>query len=200
MAAPHNGKVINRRGSYQQAPAPSPKKAEGKRGIPPLTPYGENGRVKKQDGGSFGTLQDRAGAHAPNVSGASPSKSSSRPCTLSGANLTLNDSVSGRNTPGSIFAAQSEARSHFDPTPSSSASSAASSSAKCKYDTECRRFKRFSIPQMESKRKQTESKTESKLTSLPSYIVSFLYLPSPQPFRFPRVGLFTQFSSMIALW
>ena len=141
MAAPHNGEVINRQESYQQAPAPSPKKAEGKRGIPPLTPYGEKGRVKKQDGGSFGTLQDRAGAHAPNVSGASPSKSSSRPCTLSGANLTLNDSVSGRNTPGSIFAAQSEARSHFDPAPSSS---------------------------------------------------------SPQPFRFPRVSLFTQFSSRIA--
>ena len=56
--------VINRFGSYQQAPASSPKKAEGKRGIPPLTPYGEKGRVKKQDGGSFGTLQDRAGAHA----------------------------------------------------------------------------------------------------------------------------------------
>ena len=56
--------VINKRGSYQQAPASSPKKAEGKRGIPPLTPYGEKGRVKKQDGGSFGTLQDRAGAHA----------------------------------------------------------------------------------------------------------------------------------------
>ena len=55
--------VINRGGSYQQAPASSPKKAEGKRGIPPLTPYGEKGRVKKQDGGSFGTLQDRAGAH-----------------------------------------------------------------------------------------------------------------------------------------
>ena len=54
--------VINRFGSYQQAPASSPKKAEGKRGIPPLTPYGEKGRVKKQDGGSFGTLQDRAGA------------------------------------------------------------------------------------------------------------------------------------------
>ena len=58
------GGVINRQESYQQAPASSPKKAEGKRGIPPLTPYGEKGRVKKQDGGSFGTLQDRAGAHA----------------------------------------------------------------------------------------------------------------------------------------
>ena len=29
-----------------------------------MTPYGEKGRVKKQDGGSLGTLQDRAGAHA----------------------------------------------------------------------------------------------------------------------------------------
>ena len=58
------GRVINRQESYQQAPASSPKKAEGKRGIPPLTPYGEKGRVKKQDGGSLGTLQDRAGAHA----------------------------------------------------------------------------------------------------------------------------------------
>ena len=56
--------VVDRQESYQQAPASSPKKAEGKRGIPPFTPYGEKGRVKKQDGGSLGTLQDRAGAHA----------------------------------------------------------------------------------------------------------------------------------------
>ena len=54
--------VVDRQESYQQAPASSPKKAEGKRGIPPFTPYGEKGRVKKQDGGSVGTLQDRAGA------------------------------------------------------------------------------------------------------------------------------------------
>ena len=56
--------VVDRQESYQQPSASSPKKAEGKRGIPPLTPYGEKGRVKKQDGGSLGTLQDRAGAHA----------------------------------------------------------------------------------------------------------------------------------------
>ncbi len=52
--------VINRGGSYQQAPAQSRKKAEGKRGIPPCTPYGEKGRVKKLDGVSKRNRLSRA--------------------------------------------------------------------------------------------------------------------------------------------
>ena len=55
MAAPHNGEVINRRGSYQQAPAPSPKKAEGKKRKSPCTPYREKGKGKESKPGAFGT-------------------------------------------------------------------------------------------------------------------------------------------------
>ena len=40
-------KVINRRGSYQQAPASSPKKAEGKKRKSPCTPYREKGKGKE---------------------------------------------------------------------------------------------------------------------------------------------------------
>ena len=43
-------KVINRRGSYQQPLAACQKKAEGKRELPPCTPYREKGRGKKLDG------------------------------------------------------------------------------------------------------------------------------------------------------
>ena len=46
MAAPHDGEVINRGGSYQQAPASSSKKAEGeKRESPPSPPIEKKGRV-----------------------------------------------------------------------------------------------------------------------------------------------------------
>ena len=38
------------------------RKRKGKRESPPAPPLEKKGRVKKQDGGSFGTLQDRAGA------------------------------------------------------------------------------------------------------------------------------------------
>jgi hypothetical protein len=47
MAAPHNGEVINRQESYQQAPAPSQKKAEGKKRNSPCTPYREKGKPKE---------------------------------------------------------------------------------------------------------------------------------------------------------
>ena len=58
--------VINRRESYQQPLAACPKKAEGKRELPPCTPYGEKGRGKKLDGVSKGTRlsRGRTGARA----------------------------------------------------------------------------------------------------------------------------------------
>ena len=43
----HDGEVINRGGSYQQAPASSPKKAEGKKRKSPCTPYREKGKGKE---------------------------------------------------------------------------------------------------------------------------------------------------------
>ena len=55
MAAPHDGEVINRGGSYQQAPASSPKKAEGKKRKSPCTPYREKGKGKESKPGAFGT-------------------------------------------------------------------------------------------------------------------------------------------------
>ena len=58
------GRVINRQESYQQAPASSPKKAEGKRDLSPCTPYREKGRGKKQDGVISRGFQDRAPARA----------------------------------------------------------------------------------------------------------------------------------------
>ena len=54
--------VVNRRKSYQQPPASGPKKAEGKRELPPCTPYREKGRAKKQDGVVSSVSQDRAPA------------------------------------------------------------------------------------------------------------------------------------------
>ena len=48
-------KVINRRGSYQQAPASSPKKAEGKKRKSPCTPYREKGKGKESKPSAFGT-------------------------------------------------------------------------------------------------------------------------------------------------
>ena len=42
-------KVINRRGSYQQAPAPSQKKAEGKKRKSPCTPFREKAKGKESD-------------------------------------------------------------------------------------------------------------------------------------------------------
>ena len=47
MAAPYEGEVINRGGSYQQAPASSSKKAEGKKRKSPFTPYREKGKGKE---------------------------------------------------------------------------------------------------------------------------------------------------------
>ena len=55
MAAPHDGEVINRRGSYQQAPAPSQQKAEGKKRTSPCTPFREKGKGKESKPGAFGT-------------------------------------------------------------------------------------------------------------------------------------------------
>ena len=55
MAAPHDGEVINRRGSYQQAPAPSQKKAEGKKRKSPCTPFREKAKGKESKPGAFGT-------------------------------------------------------------------------------------------------------------------------------------------------
>ena len=54
-AAPQNGEVINRQESYQQAPASSPKKAEGKKRKSPCTPYREKGKGKESKPGAFGT-------------------------------------------------------------------------------------------------------------------------------------------------
>ena len=48
--------VINRRGSYQQPPATSPKKAEGKKRKSPCTPYREKGKGKETRRGSCGTV------------------------------------------------------------------------------------------------------------------------------------------------
>ena len=54
-------KVVNRRGSCQQPSATRQKKAEGKRDIPPFTPYRENGRGKKNRPSSSGTGLSCAG-------------------------------------------------------------------------------------------------------------------------------------------
>ena len=48
-------KVINRGGSYQQAPAPSQKKAEGKKRNSPCTPFREKGKGKESKPGALGT-------------------------------------------------------------------------------------------------------------------------------------------------
>ena len=56
------GEVINRRGSYQQAPAPSPKKAEGKKRKSPCTPYREKGKGKERQTGFPKETVFRAGA------------------------------------------------------------------------------------------------------------------------------------------
>ena len=63
-AAPQNGGVINRQESYQQAPASSPKKAEGKRDLPPCTPYREKGKGKETQTGFPKETVFRAGACA----------------------------------------------------------------------------------------------------------------------------------------
>ena len=54
-----NHGVINRRGSYQQPSATRSKKAEGKRELPPCTPYREKARGKKLDGVSKGNRLSR---------------------------------------------------------------------------------------------------------------------------------------------
>ena len=56
-------KVINRRGSYQQPLAACQKKAEGKRELPPCTPYREKGRGKKDRRGIL-VFPSNAPAHA----------------------------------------------------------------------------------------------------------------------------------------
>ena len=54
--------VINRRGSYQQPPATSPKKAEGKKRKSPCTPYREKGKGKERQTGFPKETVFRAGA------------------------------------------------------------------------------------------------------------------------------------------
>ena len=54
--------VIDRRGSCQQPLASGAKKAEGKREIPPCTPYREKGRAKKNVGVFSGNRRSCAGA------------------------------------------------------------------------------------------------------------------------------------------
>jgi len=55
-------KVVNRRGSYQQSPAPSQKKAEGKKRKSPCTPYREKGKGKETQTGFPKETVFRAGA------------------------------------------------------------------------------------------------------------------------------------------
>ena len=55
-------KVVNRRGSYQQATAQASKKAEGEKRKSPCIPLREKGKGKETSRGSLGELQVRARA------------------------------------------------------------------------------------------------------------------------------------------